>query len=31
MVGFEHLSKSDRTNLSQMSIVAEQFEDAIRL
>ncbi|MEX2483799.1 MAG: helix-turn-helix domain-containing protein [Brumimicrobium sp.] len=29
--GFENLSKSDRSKLSQLSVIAEQFEDDIPL
>ncbi len=29
--GFENLSKVDRTNLSQLSVIAEQYEDGIPL
>lgn len=29
--GFENLSKTDRANLSQLSILAEQYEDGIPL
>ena len=29
--GFEKLSKTDRMNLSQLSVLAEQFEDSIPL
>jgi HTH-type transcriptional regulator/antitoxin HigA len=29
--GFERLTKTDRTNLSQLSVLAEQFEDSIPL
>ena len=29
--GFENLSKTDKANLSQLSVIAEQFEDSIPL